>query len=232
MLRKRGLGRALPKQETPDHLPAATGLERLDAQLGGGLPRGRVSEITGPESSGRTALVFSLLARATQRGEVAAYIDATDCLDPRSALAAGIVLDRLLWVRCESRERSRYEQLVLKQQPVDHAWQAANLVASAGGFGVIVIDLGGLSLRKQREWQRHQWIRLKQAIEHTSTALVTLSERRLVGSAAGLSLALSRSHAHWEGERGISLLLNGLAFEVNVARKLTVAEPRGLASGF
>ena len=231
MLRKRGLGRALPKQETPDYLPAATGLEQLDAQLGGGLPRGQISEVTGPESSGRTALVFSLLAQATQRGEVAAYIDATDCLDPRSALAAGIALDRLLWIRCDSRERPRYEQIALKQQPVDHAWQAANLVASAGGFGVIVIDLGGLNLRKQREWQRRQWVRLKQAIEHSSTALVTLSERRLVGSVASVSLALSRSQVLWEGERGVSLLLDGLTFEVEVQRKSAI-EPRALASGF
>ncbi len=232
LLRKRGLGRALPKQETPNYPPATTGLERLDSQLDGGLPRGRISEVTGPESSGRTALLFSLLAQATQRGEVAAYIDATDCLDPRSALAAGIALDRLLWIRCESRELPRYQQLALKQQPVDHAWQAANLVASAGGFGVIVIDLGGLSLRKQREWKRRQWVRLKQAIEHTSTALVTLSERRLVGSAAGVSLALSRSKVHWEGKRGVSLLLDGLAFEVEVERKLAITEPRALASGF
>ena len=220
MLHQRGLGRALPKQESPDHSPAATGHERLDARLNGGLPRGHINEITGAESSGRTALVFSLLARATQCGEVAAYIDATDCLDPRSTLAAGINLDRLLWVRCESRERPRYEQIALKQRPVEHAWQAANLVASAGGFGVIVVDLGGLSLRKQREWQGRQWIRLKQAIEHTSTALVILSERRLVGSTAGVSLELSRTEARWEGERGAALLLGGLAFEVDITRAL------------
>ena len=219
MLRQRGLGRALlPKQQTPDHLPAATGHERLDTQLNGGLPRGHISEIAGPESSGRTTLIFSLLARATQLGEVAAYIDATNCLDPRSALAAGINLDRLLWVRCASGERPRYEQVALKQQTGDHAWQAANLVASAGGFGVIAIDLGGLSLRKQREWQSRQWVRLKHAIEHTSTALVLLSERRLAGSIAGVSLELSRKEVRWEGERGASLLLDWLAFQVDVIR--------------
>src|SRR5687768_6124267 len=76
-----------------------TGLPDVDRLLGGGFPRGAVSEIAGPPSSGRTSLAFALLARATARGEVVALVDAGDALDPPSAAAAGIDLARLLWVR-------------------------------------------------------------------------------------------------------------------------------------
>jgi hypothetical protein len=186
LLRDRGLGRALPVADKPVYEPLPTGRPEVDRRLGGGLPRGAISEVVGPESSGRTALVFSALAQATQAGEVAAYIDATDCLDPRSAEQAGIVLERLLWVRCDSRERPRYERL--REQPVDQAWQAVNLVAAAGGFGLIVADLGGLPRRKLGEWQRRPWVRLRQAIEHTTTALTVLTERHVAGGALTLDL--------------------------------------------
>ena len=186
LLRERGLGRALPVAEKPVYEPLPTGRPEIDRQLGGGLPRGAISEVLGPESSGRTALVFSALARATQGGEAAAYIDATDCLDPRSAEQAGIVLERLLWVRCDPRERPRYERV--REQPVDQAWQAVNLVAAAGGFGLIVADLGGLSRRKLGAWQRRPWVRLRQAVENTTTVLTVLAERHVAGGAVTVGL--------------------------------------------
>lgn len=181
LLRERGLGRALPKADKPVYEPLPTGRAEIDARLGGGLPRGAISEVVGPQSSGRTTLLFSALAHATQAGEVAAYVDATDCLDPRSAEEAGIVLERLLWVRCDPRERPRYERI--REQQVDQAWQALNLVAAAGGFGLIVADLGGLPLRRLGAWQRRPWVRLRQVIEHTSTALTVLTERHVAGGA-------------------------------------------------
>lgn len=186
LLRRRGLGRALPAAEKPVYEPLPTGRPEIDRRLGGGLPRGAISEVLGAQSSGRTALVFSALAQATQAGEVAAYIDAADCLDPRSVEQAGIVLERLLWVRCDPRERPRYERL--REQPVDQAWQAVSLVAAAGGFGLIVADLGGLSRRKLAEWQRRPWVRLRQAIEHTATALAVLTEHHVAHGAITLGL--------------------------------------------
>jgi RecA/RadA recombinase len=186
LLRERGLGRALPAADKPIYEPLPTGRPEIDLRLGGGLPRGAISEVLGPQSSGRTALLFSALAQATQAGEVTAYIDATDCLDPRSAEQAGIVLERLLWVRCDPRESPRYGRA--REQPVDQAWQALNLVAVAGGFGLIVADLGGLSRRKLAEWQRRPWVRLRQAVEHTSTALTVLTERHVAQSAFSFSL--------------------------------------------
>ena len=77
----------------------SSGIPALDA-LTGGLPRGCLTEICGPASSGRTTVLLAALAAATRRGEFCALIDASDALDPHSAAAAGIDLDRLLWVRC------------------------------------------------------------------------------------------------------------------------------------
>ncbi|RIK98478.1 MAG: recombinase RecA, partial [Proteobacteria bacterium] len=77
----------------------ATRIGAVDALLGGGFPRGRVSEITGPPSSGRTSLVLALLAAATRDGETTAVVDAADAFDPASARAAGVDLGRVLWAR-------------------------------------------------------------------------------------------------------------------------------------
>jgi len=77
----------------------SSGVPAIDA-LTGGLPRGCLTEICGPASSGRTTLLLAALAAATRRGEFCAVVDASDALDPQSAAAAGVDLERLLWVRC------------------------------------------------------------------------------------------------------------------------------------
>lgn len=77
-----------------------TGIAAVDEVLAGGLPLGAIAEFVGPESSGRTAAAFSTLARLTQTGRVAAWIDVENAFDPESAAAAGVDLARLLWVRC------------------------------------------------------------------------------------------------------------------------------------
>ena len=76
-----------------------SGIAALDA-LTGGLPRGCVTEICGPASSGRTSVMLAALAAATRRSEYCAVIDASDALDPYSLAAAGTDLNHLLWVRC------------------------------------------------------------------------------------------------------------------------------------
>lgn len=79
---------------------AATGIEPLDDVLQGGLPIGAISELVGPECSGRTSIALSFLAQITLRGKVCAWIDVSNAFDPVSAAAAGVDLARLLWVRC------------------------------------------------------------------------------------------------------------------------------------
>ena len=79
--------------------PLSTGIGELDALLDGGFPRGQLSEIHGPASSGRTGVLLALLARTTRAGALAALVDPLDRFDPGSAAAAGIDLSRLLWLR-------------------------------------------------------------------------------------------------------------------------------------
>lgn len=79
---------------------AQTGVAAVDDLLEGGLPAGAITEMIGPECSGRTSLALSFLARVTQSAKVCAWIDVTDVFNPESAAAAGVDLSRLLWVRC------------------------------------------------------------------------------------------------------------------------------------
>jgi hypothetical protein len=84
----------------------SSGIPQLDS-LTGGLARGCLTEICGTASSGKTSVLLLALARATQRGEVCALVDASDAFDPASAAAAGMEMSRLLWVRCGEKYPSR-----------------------------------------------------------------------------------------------------------------------------
>jgi recombination protein RecA len=79
---------------------AATGIEALDDVLLGGLPVGTISEMVGPECSGRTSVALSFLAQMTHVGKACCWIDVSNTFDPASAAAIGVDLTRLLWVRC------------------------------------------------------------------------------------------------------------------------------------
>ena len=98
------LASRIPSALTPAprviHPTAPTGISTLDARLGGGLPIGAITELAGPECSGRTSLALSFLTGLTHAGRVCAWVDVSDSLDPESAAAIGIDLAQLLWVRC------------------------------------------------------------------------------------------------------------------------------------
>jgi recombination protein RecA len=79
---------------------SATGIAEIDALLEGGLPLGAITEMVGPESSGRTSVALSFIAQMTRTGKVCAWVDVSNALDPESAAASGVDLSRLLWVRC------------------------------------------------------------------------------------------------------------------------------------
>ena len=84
-----------------------TGALSLDAALGiGGVPRGRIVEIYGPEASGKTTLALSIVAQAQKTGGVAAYIDAEHALDPKYAKALGVDIDNLLIAQPDTGEEA------------------------------------------------------------------------------------------------------------------------------
>ena len=98
------LARSIPSALTPRpkviRQVAPTGVIEVDALLEGGLPLGAITEMVGPESSGRTAVALSFVSRVTRSGSVCAWIDVGDLLCPESAAEAGVDLSRVLWVRC------------------------------------------------------------------------------------------------------------------------------------
>jgi recombination protein RecA len=98
------LARKIPSALTPAQKmirpTATTGVEAVDAVLHGGLPIGAVSELVGPECSGRTSLTLSFVAKITQAAKVCAWVDVSNTFDPLSAAALGVDLARLLWIRC------------------------------------------------------------------------------------------------------------------------------------
>ena len=101
------LSSTLLLRERAAPLTVSTGVPALDA-LTGGLPRGALSEIAGPASSGRTGVMLAALTEATRRQEVCALVDANDSFDPASAATAGVDLERLLWVRCSDLSRRKF----------------------------------------------------------------------------------------------------------------------------
>src|SRR5689334_7671841 len=89
--------RMQPAQPAAEPLP--TGSDRWDELLQGGLPRGRVVAVAGAWSSGKTALLFGVMAQVTRSQRLCAYIDGRGELYPPSAAAMGVELERLLIVR-------------------------------------------------------------------------------------------------------------------------------------
>src|ERR1022692_973408 len=150
----------------------SSGGPAIDA-LSGGLPRGCLTEICGPASSGRTSLLLAALAAATRRGEFCSVVDASDALDPHSAAAAGVELERLLWVRCgENSPQKCLEQLL----------RATDLLLESGGFGLIALDLGDLPQQAARHIPLTTWFRFRRAVEHTSTVLLAIERQSIAGS--------------------------------------------------
>ncbi len=168
----------------------STGIAAMDA-LTGGLPRGCLTEICGPASSGRTTLLLSALAAATRRGEFCAVIDASDSLDPQSIAAAGIELDHLLWVRCgENSEQG--------EQHLEKLLRATDLLLESGGFGMIALDLGDLPPQTARRIPLTTWFRFRRAVEPTPTVLLAIERQSIAGSCSSLLINLGSQKSRIE----------------------------------
>ena len=171
----RGGSEALPAGCFP------TGLAEIDRALGGGFPRGRMSEVVGPCCCGRTSLALALLARTTAEGELGAVVDRADAFDAASAASAGVDLERVLWVR----PRGLHEAL----RSVEHVLQA-------GGFPLVLLDL--CSEEAALRIPTAAWPRLRKATAAAASALVLLGRRRLAGSFADLALELDGARPRFE----------------------------------
>ena len=140
--RKKALGAALTQIERqfgkgaimrlgdPSVMPGidvvSTGSLQLDVALGvGGLPRGRVVEIYGPEASGKTTLTLEVIAQMQKAGGSAAFIDAEHALDPQYAAKIGVDVEELL---------------VSQPDTGEQALEIADMIVRSGAVGVVVID--------------------------------------------------------------------------------------------
>jgi hypothetical protein len=178
----------------------ATGIPAIDALLGGGLARGRLSELHGPLSSGRTSVALALLARATELGEVVAIVDAADAFHPGSARAAGVGLDHVLWVRPPG---------------AVEAARASERLLQARGFAAVLLDAS----QREAEWAalpEAVWQRLTRAAQAGGTALVVVSVRRVTGAHADLALGLAPIVARFSGTPS---LFEGLDVEAAITRQ-------------
>jgi recombination protein RecA len=211
-LRARHLDRTLTTALTPvaasQSSTAPTGHSPLDRLLHGGFPYGQQSEIAGPPSSGRLTVAVQAMASVTSQGGLAAYIDTFDRLDVTSTAAAGVVLDRLLWVRGQAITRTD-AVTELRERTIDRALKSVMLILQAGGFGLVVLDLADVPMTALRRLPAPTWLRVQRAVEGRETACVVLTPEPLARSAGGCTLALT-AQTTWAGDADRSRLLTGL----------------------
>jgi hypothetical protein len=184
----------LEARERRARLPS--GVAELDALIGGGWPRGALSELAGGRSSGRTALLLASIAEALRREEAVALVDVGGTLDVRAAQRTGVALSRLLWVRCTA----------------EKALAAVELVLGAGGFGLVAVDLG-----ETRTGTSAAWLRLKRGADQHGTVVLVAAARRPQGALGACAVTLTRRRARF-GEHGAPALLQGLEARAAVDR--------------
>src|SRR5271166_3178827 len=187
-------------------LTVSMGVAALDA-LTGGLPRGALSEIAGPASSGRTGVMLAALAGATRRHEVCALVDASDSFDPASAVAADMDLERLLWVRCSERadtprRKGEASRTALGQPPrnagfafggvLEQVLKVTDLLLQSGGFGMVVLDLSDIPAESARRVPLTSWFRFRRAVEPTATVLLLVEQEPCAKTCASLVVRLER----------------------------------------
>ena len=175
--------------------PLTTGVEALDAALGGGWLRGQLHEIVGPPGAGGTALLRASLAAATSSGELCALIDPGGSFDP----PRGIDLSRLLWVR--------------PRDPVQ-SLRAAEIALEAR-FSLVALDFGDVCVlpppKRPRgvvevvRFERRNvaaaspWARLARRAEKHGGALLLLARAPQAGTFAAATVELERGRTQWEG---------------------------------
>ncbi len=239
-LRARKLDRTLTTALQPgkgEGFVAPTGAAALDVILHGGLPRGELSEIAGAPSSGRTTLLLQAMAAATHRGEIAALVDTFDRLDLASIVAAGIDLDRLLWIRgheiSRAQESGPRAQGGLRPQAwpspgacgpgpgalidrmIERALKALGLVLQSGGFGVAAIDLADAPSSALNRLPFTTWMRVQRTIEGSETACLIVGPHPIARSAGGVTLSLGGA-SRWAGDADRSRRIAGLDVTVRV----------------
>lgn len=180
--------------------PLPTSVTALDRLLGGGLPQGGLVELVGRGSCGRFAALMAALRAVTGAGEAAALVDQGSQLDPQAAAAAGIDLERLLWLR---------------PRDLGDALAASELLLHTG-FSLVTLDLGLPPVRGRAPLAA--WLRLARAAAAHGAAVLVGSPYRLSGCAAVAVLSGCRGRAAWSGA-GPTRLLEGLRAQLQLDKR-------------
>jgi hypothetical protein len=168
---------------------APSGICEIDALLRGGFPVGALSEIVGPECSGRTSLALSFVAAMTKEGKVCAWVDVSDTLHPESAAAIGVELTRLLWIRCGVIQGTAPLRKVWSR--LEQALKVSDLLLQAGGFSCIVLDMGSLPAEYALRVPLATWFRFRAAAERLQANVLLLTQHACSRNSAGLVLHLT-----------------------------------------
>ena len=155
-----------------------TGALSLDIALGiGGIPRGRITEIYGPESSGKTTLCLHIVAEAQRMGGVAAFVDMEHALDPLYAEAIGVDVDNLLISQPDTGEQAlEIVETLVRSGAVDVI--IIDSVAALVPRAEIEGDMGDASMGMQARLMSQALRKLSGAIKQTNTAVVFTNQLR------------------------------------------------------
>jgi hypothetical protein len=170
----------------------STGIPELDA-LTGGIPRGCLTEIYGPPSSGKTSVLLATIAAATRREETCVLVDANDSFDPASGLAAGIDFGKLLWVRCGVSPLRVAQRKPQSEHRLEQVLKTTDLILQSGGFGLVALDLAGITEKFVRRIPLASWFRFQRAVEHMKTALLVVTEFPCAQTCAAVAVRLERN---------------------------------------
>ena len=192
----------------------ASGIAPLDTLIGG-LARGRISEVIGPVSSGKTTVAAAFASTASRRGEVIGWIDVPGAFDPCSLEAAGAEPTRILWVSFAKKAPSSHRTFINKERERRIELKAAEMLLEAGGFGLVVIDFGPMRYPLSQSAS----LRLARAAERSGTAVLALATTRVCGTFAALTLAMSKHRARFNRMSiDAPMLFDGLGLEASVER--------------
>jgi hypothetical protein len=164
----------------------ATGNTAIDEVLGGGIPRGYITEISGEASTGKTSFALSTIASITQLGNACAWVDVNDALSPEATAAAGVELRRLLWLRMSAERGKRVADKPWSR--LEQALKATDLLLQTGGFGAILLDMSDVLPQHARRIPLATWYRFRLAAEQARTSLIFLTQSHCTSSCASLAL--------------------------------------------
>lgn len=199
---------ALTPVQRLDRQNLPCGIGEIDLLLSGGFAAGSINELTGTGSSGKTTIAHSLVSTVTNSGNVCAWIDVMNSFDPVSAAANYVELQHMLWVRCGIKSPG------VIWQSIDQGIRVTDLLLQAGGFQLIVFDMGDVAAEYATRIPSSTWFRFRAVAEQSRCCVLLLTRHPCARSSAAVSLQLSSTTACGE-----DTVLSGIQFHAEVSRR-------------